>query len=168
MDKLLEAFAALDKLPLILGFAVLVLAFMLYKAHFADSTFDLKDLIVDSKTNRVSLNKFGQFIALAMSSWGFIYLALNGKLTEFYFMTYMAAWSGTAALNKAIAAYENKGNYPPGQSNQGYNSGGGYQPPQRNYQSYPMSQSPSPSTHSKRVAVGVDDDDDVSGLPPRK
>jgi len=167
MDKLLEAFTALDKLPLILGLAVLVLGFMLYKAHFSDSTFDLKDLIVDSKTNRVSLNKFGQFIALVMSSWGFLYLALNGKLTEVYFTTYMAAWSGITALSKAITAYETKGgigsstNYP-NQGNQGYNPGGGYQPPPRNY---PPSSYSGPT--SKRTAVGIDDDD-VSGLPPRK
>jgi len=33
--------------------------------------FDLRHIIVDSKTNRVSLFKVGQVTALIVSSWGF-------------------------------------------------------------------------------------------------
>ncbi len=112
MGDLIAALVALEKLPVVLFIAVIVLCWMLYRGQRKNDKFDLRDLVLDTSTKRISLSKFGQLIALAISSWGFLYLALNGKLTEMYFTTYMAAWSGIAALNKAITAYQNIGTAP--------------------------------------------------------
>lgn len=64
------------------------------------SQFNFEDILLDSKTGRTSLYKVGQFIALALSSWGFVFLTLGDKLTEFYFGLYMATWASAPVANK--------------------------------------------------------------------
>lgn len=67
-----------------------------------DDTFDLRWLLVDSKTNKVSLSKTGQLIALIVSSWALIFETRNGNLTEWLFMAYIATWSGVNVASKVV------------------------------------------------------------------
>lgn len=69
---------------------------------------DIKDLIcVDGKINS---NKFMRFTAFVVSTWGFIYLIVDQRFSEWYFAGYMATWTGSALLSKWI---DNKGNTNP-------------------------------------------------------
>ena len=70
----------------------------------ANVKFDLIDLISDPDTGKLSLFRTGQLVALLTSTWGFISLTRSGALTEFYFLTYMAAWAGANIANKALDA----------------------------------------------------------------
>jgi len=69
--------------------------------------FTLLDLITGDN-GRVSLSKFGQCGAFFTSTWGFVYLTVGDKLTEWYFGAYMLAWAGATLANKAIAAQAGK------------------------------------------------------------
>ena len=63
---------------------------------------DIKDLIcVDGK---ISSNKFMRFTAFVVSTWGFIYLIVDQRFSEWYFAGYMATWTGSALLSKWIDA----------------------------------------------------------------
>ena len=73
--------------------------------HKAD-TFDLRWLLVDTKTNKVSLSKTGQLIALIVSSWALIYETRNGNLTEWLFGAYMISWAGANIANKVTEKYK--------------------------------------------------------------
>lgn len=64
--------------------------------------FDLRHIIVDSKTNRASLFKVGQVTALIVSSWGFATLVQQGRITEWYFTGYMITWAGANLAKKFI------------------------------------------------------------------
>jgi hypothetical protein len=64
--------------------------------------FDLRWLIVDTKTHRVSLFKLGQMVALLTSTWVLIYLTRHDKLTEWAFTAYMLAWAGANVANKIV------------------------------------------------------------------
>ena len=75
---------------------------ILYAWHRSSDDFDLRHLVVDSKTQRVSLMKCGQLFALLVSTWGFVVLVGRDKMTEFYFIGYMTAWSGANLLHKLI------------------------------------------------------------------
>ncbi len=63
--------------------------------------FDLSDILTGDN-GRVSLSKLGQATALVVSTWGFISLVAQGKLTEFYFVGYMVAWSATRLTNQYL------------------------------------------------------------------
>lgn len=65
-----------------------------------DDEFDLRWILVDTKTNKVSLFKLGQFLALIVSSWVLIYMTRSGKMTETIYGLYIATWSGVNVLNK--------------------------------------------------------------------
>jgi hypothetical protein len=75
---------------------------------------EISDLIcVDGKLDEKKFTRFGAWV---VSTWGFFYLILNDKFSEWFFTGYMAAWVGNALLDKylnkpketKIASTENK------------------------------------------------------------
>ena len=59
---------------------------------------DIKDLVCsDGQLNEA---KFMRFTAFVVSTWGFIYLIVDQRFSEWYFAGYMAAWAGNALFNK--------------------------------------------------------------------
>ena len=72
---------------------------------------DIKDLIcTDGKLNS---NKFMRFTAFVVSTWGFIYLIVDQRFSEWYFAGYMATWTGSALLSKWIDSKNDSDNNPP-------------------------------------------------------
>lgn len=69
---------------------------------------DIKDLIC--KDGRINEAKFTRFTAFVVSTWGFVYLIVDQKFSEWYFAGYMAAWAGNALLNKWLTMKENQSN----------------------------------------------------------
>jgi hypothetical protein len=67
----------------------------------SDVSFDVKQAIVDDKGN-FSLYKFGQLIALLASTWVVVNETKMGRMSEWLFIGYMVAWSGTNLANKYI------------------------------------------------------------------
>ena len=86
-------------MSLVLLLAVAVLLAILWNFHRdRDNQIDLKDLIcVDGKINEAKFARFGAFI---VSTWGFVYLILDERFSEWYFAGYMAAWVSNALWNK--------------------------------------------------------------------
>jgi hypothetical protein len=81
-------------------------ALILYLWQRADDTFDLRHLITDSTTDRVSLFKLGQFIALIVSTWALVHETRRGFLTEWLFAVYMISWAGANIANKVTEKYK--------------------------------------------------------------
>lgn len=62
------------------------------------NTYSLMDLIVDDgKIQERKVTRFGTWI---VSTWGFVYLIIDGKLDEWYFVGYIGAWVANAILAK--------------------------------------------------------------------
>ena len=59
---------------------------------------DIKDLICSN--GRISEAKFARFVAFLVSTWGFVYLIMDQRFSEWYFAGYMAAWTGNALFSK--------------------------------------------------------------------
>lgn len=76
---------------------------VLWRWQRSHPNFDLADLITNDD-RRVSATKFAQTAALVVSTWGFVTLVQQGKLTEWYFGAYMLAFLGTRVAKDAIAA----------------------------------------------------------------
>ena len=68
----------------------------------SDDDFDLRWMLVDTETKKVSLFKVGQMCALAVSTWAFVILVQRDRLTEWYFAGYMLTWAGANLANKWI------------------------------------------------------------------
>jgi len=78
-----------------------------------DNQIDLKDLVcVDGRINEA---KFMRFTAFVVSTWGFVYLIVDQRFSEWYFAGYMAAWAGNALINKWLNVKEqtNSASAPP-------------------------------------------------------
>ncbi len=86
------------------GLLVLVVVFLitlLYVWHRDNkSKVDLTDLIC--KDNKVDEKKFTRFGAWIVSTWGFVYMILDDQFTEWYFLGYMAVWTGNAIFDKYL------------------------------------------------------------------
>ena len=102
-------------MSVVLAMIVIFLIAILYAWHRdSDSKVDLKDLIC--KDGQLDEKKFTRLGAWIVSTWGFVYLVLDGKFTEWYFTGYMAIWVGNAIMDKylnnrskALGANENHG-----------------------------------------------------------
>jgi len=88
-------------MSMVLAMVVFFLITILYVWHRdSQSKVDLKDLIC--KDGRIDEKKFTRLGAWIVSTWGFVYLVLDGKFTEWYFTGYMAIWVGNAIVDKYL------------------------------------------------------------------
>jgi hypothetical protein len=65
---------------------------------------DLKDLVCTD--GRINEAKFMRFCTFVVSTWGFVYLIVDQRFSEWYFAGYMAAWTGNALINKWLTIKE--------------------------------------------------------------
>lgn len=70
-----------------------------------DNQVDIKDLICED--GHINEHKFMRFTAFVVSTWGFVYLIVDQRFSEWYFAGYMAAWTGNALLNKWLNMKQN-------------------------------------------------------------
>ena len=63
-------------------------------------SFSIDDLLLGGD-GKASTSKIALVVALILSSWAFVHLTLNDKLTEWFFVTYMSVW----VLNKGLSKY---------------------------------------------------------------
>jgi hypothetical protein len=85
----------------VLAMIAVFLIAILYAWHRdSASKIDLTDLICSD--NKIDEKKFTRLGAWIVSTWGFVYLMLDGKFTEWYFAGYMAIWVGNAIVDKYL------------------------------------------------------------------
>lgn len=106
LTKLIDSnFTMDDFMTTILLFLLFVLGYSilhwLYKLNKnPNNTISFVDLIsVGGRLNERKVSRFGAWL---LSTWGFMYLILNNRLTEWYFVGYMTAWVANALIGKAI------------------------------------------------------------------
>jgi hypothetical protein len=91
----------LDTLALIGGTAVIAAALVYW--HLSKETdFDLRWVLVDTSTGKVSLYKVGQATALMVSTWVLVHETRAGTLSEWLFAAYMFVWTGANIANKMV------------------------------------------------------------------
>ena len=84
---------------LILVVVFLILLLWIWHRN-SESNIDLKDLICSR--GKIDEKKFVRFGAWIVSTWGFVYLIVEERFSEWYFMGYMTAWVGNALLDKYL------------------------------------------------------------------
>jgi hypothetical protein len=84
----------------VLIFGITVFMVFLIRWHISDDSFDLKSVVMTN--GQFSLSKFGQLMALLVSTWIILYQTRKGLLTDWLFTGYMIAWSGANLVNKYI------------------------------------------------------------------
>lgn len=95
-----------------LGF--LVVAASIVRVHMSSDyhKFNLINLMaIDSATGEASDSKFRLNIAFAITAWAFVYLTMDGKLTEWYVAGFLTAWvlDRNLARNATIEQLKLKG-----------------------------------------------------------
>lgn len=105
----------LAKVPLgmsvVLGMGILILFVVLWNFHRdKDNHIDLKDLICYK--GQISDSKVARFTAFIVSTWGFVYLILDDKFSEWYFAGYMGTWVGNALFSKHLDIKGSNGPLP--------------------------------------------------------
>lgn len=102
VDAILSPIASWDYPGAALVVIVLVFAWLLTVWHTDDTQFDLRCIIVEDATGRVSLHKLGQFAALVISSVALWYEMVHGRLTDWLFTGYMMSWTGASLMKRWI------------------------------------------------------------------
>lgn len=68
--------------------------------------------LLDKDTTEPSLGRVGQFVALMVSTWGFIALTVADTLSEWYVTAYMLVWAGAQAASLALKIKGNQEHKP--------------------------------------------------------
>ncbi len=89
---------------IVLGVMVLLGLLVLLHWQRCPDQFDLRWILVDTETQKVSLFKAGQLVALIVSTYAFVILVQRDKLTEWFFAGYMLTWAGANLANKWITS----------------------------------------------------------------
>lgn len=102
----LNGIEASQGMNVILGIVVVIATMIAWNIQKDKSNqIDLKDLIcVDGRVNEA---KFMRFTAFVVSTWGFVYLIVDQRFSEWYFAGYMTAWAGNALVNKWLTMKQN-------------------------------------------------------------
>ena len=99
-------------MSLVLAVSVAILLLMLWNFHRDQkSHVDLADLICHE--GQISEAKFARLGAFIVSTWGFVYLILDERFSEWYFAGYMTAWCGNALVNKYLNTKDSAAPRPP-------------------------------------------------------
>ena len=96
MNKVQFSMSAVLTLLFVLGLIIL----WAY-SRSKDTQVDFKDLFCSH--DRIDTRKFYMLGAWVVSTWGFIYLLIEERFSEWYFAGYMAAWVGNALVDKYIS-----------------------------------------------------------------
>lgn len=105
MIEAVKTMEAATSMNVILAIIAVIAALIIYNIQRdKNNSVDIKDLIcVDGRINEA---KFMRFTAFVVSTWGFVYLIVDQRFSEWYFAGYMAAWAGNALINKWLNAKE--------------------------------------------------------------
>lgn len=100
MGRMSDVLISRNVMNLVLGMLVILAGIMAYRAsHSKGSKFSLDDAFMDA-SGKTSLGRISTFAALAVSTWGFVFLTLEGKLSEWFMTAYLAAWVGNGIGHK--------------------------------------------------------------------
>lgn len=104
MERIIEFFSTTqwDFPAVVAGIFGAWILVVLVRWHTEDSRFDLRHILIDGGTNRVSLHKLGQFVALIVSTIVLWYEMLHARLTEWLFAGYMFTWTGALLAKRWI------------------------------------------------------------------
>lgn len=114
MMEMLTGMQASHGMNVILAIVIVVAALIIWNfQRDRNNQVDIKDLICTD--GRLNSNKFMRFTAFIVSTWGFIYLIVDQRFSEWYFAGYMATWTGSALFSKWLDTRNgaNNNNPPP-------------------------------------------------------
>lgn len=99
MNDIIHAMQPSHGMNLVLALVAIVFIMIIWNIQRdKDNQVDIKDLVcTDGRLNEA---KFMRFVTFVVSTWGFIYLIVDQRFSEWYFAGYMAAWAGNALVNK--------------------------------------------------------------------
>ena len=99
MIEMVRTMEAATSMNVILALISIIAVLIIYNIQRdTNNQVDIKDLICQD--GKISEAKFMRFTAFVVSTWGFVYLIVDQRFSEWYFAGYMAAWAGNALLNK--------------------------------------------------------------------
>lgn len=97
----LTIFTAAHGMSLGLLVGLILIVWVLWSLNKDTSnTFDIKDLVcIDGKIDERKFERFGAWI---VSTWGFVYLIVDSRFSEYYFTGYMGVWVSSALISKFL------------------------------------------------------------------
>lgn len=81
--------------------------------HRSSNDFHLQQMLVDNVSGKVSIEKVGYTLALAIGSWGFIALTLHDKMTEGYFTAYLGVFALSRVASSGLTVFKDTQQGPP-------------------------------------------------------
>ncbi len=96
----------LDFPALVLIGIFLIVFWVLWRAHKAENGLNFAEMLQDDG-GKASAGRLSAFVALAISSWGFMYILITrkGEIDTWLFLGYVGIWSGAKVVERGVDAY---------------------------------------------------------------
>lgn len=95
LPSVVELVKSTNFMVIVLALILALFGITLYVLQTRKDSFDLRELLRDDTTGKLSILKIGQVVTLLVTTWGFVYLIMHDRFTEYYLLIYMAIWSGS-------------------------------------------------------------------------
>ena len=100
-NGLCEMLTTNESMYIVLG-VVIVGCLILFWRIQQDLTNSASVLDLITTGGKLSERKVSRFGAWIVSTWGFVFMIMNDRLTEWYFVGYMGVWVANALISKQI------------------------------------------------------------------
>lgn len=81
----------IDPYPVVMGLLIVALAWSLWRLQHSKSTFALDDLVLSK--GKADPTKLAFMVALTVMTWGFVWITLHNRLTEWFVAAYAAGFA---------------------------------------------------------------------------
>ena len=87
-------------------FVAVIVAFIWVgiRLHKNNSTFNVNDIFVDTKSGKASTSKIFAVVAGVTSTWFIFWSTMKATITPEYFLIYLGTWSGVKVASDIIKA----------------------------------------------------------------
>ena len=106
MDALINWFNHTDPSIIVLVVMSAMVALVVWSWHRDRSaSFNLQQVLIDSVTGKIAIEKVGYMTALAIATWGFVTMILRGHMTEWYFTAYLGVFALARLGSQGLAVW---------------------------------------------------------------
>jgi len=105
-DYVVGWLSGLDASSVTLAVTMICMVLVLYKWQTGPDAFDLRALMVDTVTGKISIEKVAYSVAMVFGTWIMIALTERNRMTENYFGIYLSVFALSRTASSAISVYK--------------------------------------------------------------
>jgi len=112
MDMFFGWLSGLDASSVALAVTMFSMVLVIYRWQRSNNTFDIKEMMIDTTTGKMALEKVAYSVAMVYGTWIMIALTERNRMNENYFGIYLSVFALSRAASSLTQAYKDVNTKP--------------------------------------------------------